>query len=157
MGMLFNTGETTRLRQQLDAAFSGAGMSMLRTNPPAGFSTANLGTAYGRPIFDYICKPLKITSRHPRRWAFWLGLLDSTVDKSGQYYLSYLIGNAIGDAIHNGNYDAVEFFPVPSSTVSLSIDISDIPDPANNNQLIKVVTIYTALVDSFPHAPPHNT
>jgi hypothetical protein len=79
------------------------------------------------------------------------------VDKSGQYYLSYLIGNAIGDAIHNGNFDAVEFFVAPSAVASLSADISDIPDPASNNQLIKVVTIYTALVDSFPHAPPPNT
>jgi hypothetical protein len=155
--MLFNTSETNAILQKANRAFQGTNFSNLRTNPPAGFSTTNLGALHGRSILDWVCLPLHITSGHPKRWKFWCGLLDSTVDSSGQYELSYLIGDAIGDAIHNGNFDAVEFFAVPAAGGTLSVSIADVPDPNVAGQSLKCITIYTGLVDSFPNAPAPGT
>lgn len=160
MGMLFNTDATLRMLDTVNATFRGLSFKQFfATNPKVSIQTFRaLGTSTTTGIYSQAALPLGIDDFDPvisRRWQKWLGWLDSTTQSPGQT-VSYVIGNAIADAIQgrsvNGTagvtFNSVEFFVVPGPS-GVSVSVGDVPEDSNSTTFTKVITIQTMTVDQF--------
>jgi hypothetical protein len=155
MGMIFNTDDTSEILQLVNTRFnrenfhaliwdqnhSGTNWANLFQNmgSTATYTYANVAAPLGLD-FDAAAATRTIRSK---RWQKFLNYLDSQNSGTTTTKCAALIGAALVTSVNN-TYHAVEFFAVPSASMSLSTSMYQI-----NGEQSMAITIYTVPVDQM--------
>jgi hypothetical protein len=169
MGMIFNSDDTNTLIGLVNGRFKRKAFTDFVTQDPSGFSLSNLQNLGGpNSIYTRVCAPLQlVNSNVTLRWEFWLGQLDQQQQTDSQgttKHLSTWIGDTIYNVIHGerttpGKYSGIEFFAVPTigTTIKLDLTFPEVDDNEKANHKTKIITVFTNIVDAFPHHPTYGS